>query len=70
MELSFHDERCEIRAWRFRRGRKMLTRKIIVILFSLTALLLTGCQGNRLSGSASSSVAAGASGFLPLRGQN
>ena len=47
----------------------MLTRKIIVILFSLTALLLTCCQGNRLSGSASSSVAAGASGFLPLRGQ-
>jgi hypothetical protein len=37
-----------------------------VILFSLTALLLTGCQGNRLSGSASSSVATG---VLPLRGQ-
>ena len=46
----------------------MLAGKIIVILFSLTALLLTGCQGNRLSGSASSSVA-GASGFVPLRGQ-
>ena len=47
----------------------MLTRKIILILFSLTALLLTGCQGNRLNGSASSSVATGASGFLLLRGQ-
>jgi hypothetical protein len=35
MDLSFHDERCEIRAWRFRRGRKMLARKIIAILFSL-----------------------------------
>ena len=57
MELSFHDERCQIRAWRFRRGRKMLTRKIIVILFSLTALGLSSCQGNRLNGSTSSSVA-------------
>jgi hypothetical protein len=46
----------------------MLARKIIAILLSLTALLLTSCQGNRLSGSASS-VATGASGFLPLRGQ-
>ena len=43
---------------------------IIAILLSLTAQLLAGCQGNRLSGSAaSSSVATGASGFLPLRGQ-
>jgi hypothetical protein len=47
----------------------MLARKIIAILLSLTALLLTSCQGNQLSGSASSSVATGASGFLPLRGQ-
>ena len=43
--------------------------RIIVILLSLTALLLAGCQGNRLSGSASSSVATEVSGFLPLRGQ-
>ena len=35
----------------------MLTRKIIVILFSLTALGLSSCQGNRLNGSTSSSVA-------------
>ena len=47
----------------------MHTRKIIAILLSLTALLLAGCQGNRLSGSASSSVAIGASSFLLLRGQ-
>ena len=46
----------------------MLTRKIIVILLSLTALGLSACQGNRLNGSASSSVAR-ASGFVPLRGQ-
>ena len=35
----------------------MLTRKIIVILFSLTALGLSSCQGNRLNGSTSLSVA-------------
>ena len=39
--------------------------RIIVILLSLTALLLAGCQGNRLSGSASSFVATEVSGFLP-----
>jgi hypothetical protein len=43
--------------------------RIIVILLSLTALGLSACEGNRLNGSASSSVATGASGFLPLRGQ-
>jgi hypothetical protein len=32
-------------------------------------LALAGCQGNRLNGSASSSVVTGASGFLLLRGQ-
>jgi hypothetical protein len=42
----------------------MLTRKFIVILFSLTALGLSSCQGNRLNGSTSSSVATGASGFM------
>jgi hypothetical protein len=41
---------------------------IIVILLSLTALGLSACQGNRLNGSASSSVA-GASGFVPMRSQ-
>ena len=41
--------------------------KIIAIL--LTTLALAGCQGNRLNGSASSSVAIGASGFHSLRGQ-
>jgi hypothetical protein len=58
----------DARPWRFRRSRKMLARKIIVILLSLAALGLSACQGNRLNGSASSSVA-GASGFVPLRGQ-
>ena len=43
--------------------------RIIVILLSLTALGLSACQGNRLNGSAASSVATGASGFLFLRGQ-
>ena len=43
--------------------------KIIAILLSLATLALGGCQGNRLNGSASSSVATGASGFLLLRGQ-
>ena len=33
--------------------------RIIVILLSLTALGLSACQGNRLNGSASSSVAIG-----------
>ena len=42
---------------------------IIVILLSLTALGLSACQGNRLNGSASSSVATGASGFHSPRGQ-
>jgi hypothetical protein len=46
----------------------MLARKIIVILLSLAALGLSACQGNRLNGSASSSVAR-ASGFVNLRGQ-
>jgi hypothetical protein len=47
----------------------MLTRKVIVILLSLTALGLSACQRNRLNGSASSSVATGASGFLSLSDQ-
>ena len=47
----------------------MLARKIIAILLSLTALGLSACQGNRLNGSASSSVATEVSGFLPLGGQ-
>ena len=50
-----------------RRGRQMFTRKIIVLLLSLTALWLSGCQGDRLK--ESSSVATGASGIVPLRGQ-
>ena len=56
--------RC--RAPQRERSRKM---RIIVILLSLTALGLSACQGNRLNGSASSSVAIGASGFHSLRGQ-
>jgi hypothetical protein len=47
----------------------MLARKIIAILLSLTALGLSACQGNRLNGSTSSSVATEVSGFLPLGGQ-
>jgi hypothetical protein len=47
----------------------MLARKIIAILLTLTALGLSACQGNRLNGSASSSVATEVPGFLPLRGQ-
>ena len=43
--------------------------RIIVILLSLTALGLSACQGNRLNGSVSLSVAIGASGFHSLRGQ-
>ena len=43
--------------------------RIIVIPLSLTALGLSACQGNRLNGSAASSVATGSSGFLSLRGQ-
>jgi hypothetical protein len=46
----------------------MLARKIIAILLSLTALGLSACQGNRLNGSTSSSVATEVSGFLPLGG--
>jgi hypothetical protein len=45
----------------------MFTRKIIVLLLNLTALWLSGCQGDRLK--ESSSVATGASGIVPLRGQ-
>jgi hypothetical protein len=55
-ELSFHDERCEIRPWRFRWSRKM---RIIVILLSLIKLALGGCQGNRLNGSTAAPVAVG-----------
>jgi len=43
--------------------------RIIVILLCLTALGLSACRGNRLNGSASSSVATGASGFLSLSDQ-
>ena len=50
-----------------RRGRQMFTRKIIVLLLSLTALWFSGCQGDRLK--ESSSVATGASGIVPLRSQ-
>jgi hypothetical protein len=42
----------------------MLAGKIIVILLSLTALGLSSCQGNRLNGSTSSSVATRASGII------
>jgi len=41
----------------------------IIVLLSLTTLLLTGCQGNRLNGSTSSSVATAAFGFVAFRGQ-
>ena len=43
--------------------------RIVVILLSLTTLGLSACRGNRLNGSASSSVATGASGFHSPRGQ-
>jgi hypothetical protein len=67
--LKLRIKATQIRPWCFRRSRKMLARKIIAILLSLTALGLSACQGNRLNGSTSSSVATEVSGFLPLGGQ-